>query len=128
MIAGEIEHLYIDPNDSFLNFGKKEKKTLTDKQREERSQKRANTLQDIGSQFKEGGLVNGLMNMFGAKPAPVAEDYTIGVNHTPSPTPAPVKKGIPMGILAIGGIALVGIAAFIISQKKKNEVSAPVAL
>ena len=130
MIAGEIEQSMIGPNgenpyyDHFLFKGKKKKKKkeLTPEERAARREKRKKFWSSIGQEFREGGTIRNILGLFGADgdetEAPSDYQISTGASFTEPP-----KKKLPSGVMIVGGLVVLGIAAWGISQYQKNQRS-----
>lgn len=147
MIAGETEALlaqqgYIDNQyDNFLFFGKKNKnadagadnqtkakkakkpkKELSEEEKAARKEKRQETWKNISDQFKEGGTVSNILNLFGvgnnANSSSMPSDYEFGVAGQDSGND---KQGIPTAVWVVGGVVVLGLALFTYSQIQKKK-------
>jgi len=135
MIAGETETILArqagtSHYDNFLFFGKKKdkkkktKKELTPEELEARKAKRQQFWSNIGQEFQEGGTVSNILGLFGvggggetAEPS----DYEFGMAGGGQQPQPDQKKGIPTGALIIGGIVILGVAAYGYTQYQKNQ-------
>ncbi len=126
MIAGETETILArkvktDYYDNFLFFGKKKKKQLTPEQQQERKEKRKQFWASLGGEFKETGTVGSLLTAFGPQATELPSDFEVGVVEDDQKEEEKEKKGIPLGIKIIGGIAIFSIVVYGVSKYNKNK-------
>lgn len=135
MIAGETETILsreagTGHYDNFLFFGKKdgkkkpkrEKKQLTPEEQEAKRARRQQFWSNLGESFKEGGTVSNIVGLFGGgRGAPAPEDYEMSVGDQAGNQPPAEKKGLPTGVLVVGGVVVLAVAYFGYQQFQKNQ-------
>ena len=122
--------------DNFLFFGKKkgkkekrprrEKKQLTPEEQAAKQERRQKFWSNLGESFKEGGTVSNIFGMFnrGGGGAPAPEDYEVGVGEQGGGAAPEEKKGIPTGVIIVGGVAVLAVGYFLYTQSQKNKQAA----
>ena len=128
MIAGELEYLHGQTgNEDYDYFFKKlfEKKgnRKTTEEKTARKEKRKAFWSKIGSGITGTGESEGLLGSVGnvmslLKPKEQQGNFEVGIGHNVENT---TNKGLPKEIVIIGGIVVLGVAAWGFSQYQKNQ-------
>lgn len=103
--------------------GQREKRKLSPEEQEARRARRQQFWSNLGASLKEGGTVNNMLGMLKGNSGQAApEDYQINPGNPDDGKPSE-KKGIPVPVLIIGGLALPVIAYLLYQNYQSNQES-----